>query len=592
MPLCAAVRRRDDDGFALVTVLGTMAVLTVILLATLTYALQNMAPSRKDQDNKAALAAAQAGIEDYLTRLNADNNYWQNPDTTNSAFSTGLALAGTGGTRGAFTYTQMNSVQQVTDTGLLRLKVNGRSGSAQRTLVANLQPVSFLKYVYFTDVEAADPTLYSGRPPAPPQEQWPVTVGGLDGYTQGQTQFTYRADPAQVEALCARRWYEGRGSNLTYTASAASPYFVYNLKNGNKNTVTDGSAVTLGAAGAGFKNGCKNINWAVGDVVDGPLHTNDALEINGTPLFKNTATETSWSATATPAPSALDHLWWGTGAPDAAGNQPVSAPLVELPDSNQKLSDSALKYGCVYAGVTRITFTGTSMKVLSPSTTTTKSGCFNAAQRGQTQTISPIPPAIYVAPTTTGCTYGAIGYPVAGESTLGATPDHACANGTAYVSGNLQGRTTLGADKDIIITGDLTYASDLASTPQVDGTDVLGLVANNDVWVYHPVDGSGNNLLPAASEVHNIQAAVLSLQHSFLVQSWDWGAPLTGGNGKLNVTGSISQKFRGAVGTSSSGVQNHGYVKNYVYDPRLVTIPPPYFLQPKQAPWLVSKTSG
>ena len=95
--------RPTDDGSALVAVLGTMAVLVLFLLVTLSYAVQNLTPAREDQDAKAALAAAQAGVDDYLSRLNADNNYWQTTDTANTAYTTGMALPGTGGTPAAGT---------------------------------------------------------------------------------------------------------------------------------------------------------------------------------------------------------------------------------------------------------------------------------------------------------------------------------------------------------------------------------------------------------------------------------------------------------------------------------------------------------
>ena len=99
-------------------------------------------------------------------------------------------------------------------------------------------------------------------------------------------------------------------------------------------------------------------------------------------------------------------------------------------------------------------------------------------------------------------------------------------------------------------------------------------------------------MLTAAQEVHHVQAAILSLRHSFLVQSYEYGAPLDGGGTgqKLNVTGSISQKFRGPVGTA--GVPGTGYKKGYAYDKRLLAIPPPFFLQPKTTPWFVKEMSG
>jgi len=119
-------------------------------------------------------------------------------------------------------------------------------------------------------------------------------------------------------------------------------------------------------------------------------------------------------------------------------------------------------------------------------------------------------------------------------------------------------------------------------------------VANNYLWVHHPVNSSGNNILTSANSVHEIDAAILSVLHSFLVQNWDQGAPLSTigvDASKLTVKGAIAQKFRGPVGTGSGAGIATGYLKNYIYDPRLMTLPPPYFLKPVSAPWGVSKLS-
>jgi hypothetical protein len=66
-----------------------------------------------------------------------------------------------------------------------------------------------------------------------------------------------------------------------------------------------------------------------------------------------------------------------------------------------------------------------------------------------------------------------------------------------------------------------------------------------------------------------------------VVQNWNVGAPL----GTLNVLGSISQKFRGPVGTGSGSTISTGYYKNYVYDARLSNLQPPFFLTPLGSPW-------
>ena len=72
------------------------------------------------------------------------------------------------------------------------------------------------------------------------------------------------------------------------------------------------------------------------------------------------------------------------------------------------------------------------------------------------------------------------------------------------------------------------------------GTDVVGLIAGGYVWVYHPLDNSGKNL-PGYHKVREIDAAVLSLRHSFVVQNWDHGQYL----GSLHVR-APGQKLREA----------------------------------------------
>ncbi len=565
-----------DEGFALLTVLGSMAVLTMFLLGTLGYAMNNLPRSGGDQDAKAAVAAAQAGIEDYLSRLTANPTYWQTTDTTNTAFTTGLAVAGTGGNRGRFTYQVLSTTQEITATGVLRLRVTGQSRTSKRNLTATMQPDGFLKYVYYTDVEALDPALYA--------TDFPVSVGGSTGGGNGANAYTNVGHVPTVSAMCSRYYYNGRVASITYTATTATPYFRKKTNDGSYTAVTDGSTVTLDAPplGGGTK-GCLNIQWTTGDVVDGPLHSNDALQINGSVLFTSKTTQTSWSDTAPIKPTDPAKRWWGTGTPDGAGKLPTYFPPVELPDSNTQLNDvtAAGQPGCLYTGATRFTFADNAVKIFSPNTTTAKAECFNTANRSSEQTISPVPPVLYVAAGPSTCT--GVGYPISKEdSTKGATPDHSCSKGHAYVSGRLNGNTTVGTDNDIVVTGDLTYKNGLT------GTDVLGLIANNRVWVYHPVDSNGSNLLTTAQEIHDIQAAILSVRQSFLVQSWQFGAKLDGGGTgkKLNVSGVIAQKFRGPVGAGSSG-----YIKNYVYDTRLLKVPPPYFLRPKVSPWRLTKTT-
>ena len=111
---------------------------------------------------------------------------------------------------------------------------------------------------------------------------------------------------------------------------------------------------------------------------------------------------------------------------------------------------------------------------------------------------------------------------------------------------------------------------------------MLGLIATNFVRVYHDVDGSCNNVSPVMSTVR-IDAAILSLNHSFTVDNHDCGAKL----GNLIVNGAIAQKYRGAVGTTGGT----GFVKDYNYDDRLRYRSPPFFLEPIAASWHVVRSN-
>jgi hypothetical protein len=525
------VRLRDDErGFTLVAVVGSMAILTVFLLGSLVYTVQSTGPNRKDQDAKSAVAAAQAGIDDFISRLNLNDTYWVSNsrdtygiagsgwDSSNAALTVGgTPVPGTGGTAAKYHYGLLSSSSETTQSGIIRLQVTGRSRNASRSLIAQLQPAGFLRYVYFTDIEAQDPALWNKD----------------------------RTD-------CIRHYY------------AAPP--------------------TPARPGD-----CVEIQFTGGDVIRGPLHSNDALQINGPILFTDPKTETSWADGASPAPG-VNHRWWGSGTPDATGYQPVYQPPILMPDSNgeiQRQADPAPPNngpGCLYSGQTRIRFAGTKMYVLSPGTVTAPSRCYNTstpAARATEQMLS-IPSVLYIQ-TAASCLAGAsIGYPIATENTT-----YDCKDGDAFVQGTATGQVTVATDHDIIVTGDLK-----TTTNDGTGTDVIGLVANNYVSVYHPVNGSDQNLLSAAQTVHEIDAAILSVAHSFLVQNWNKGAPLSSTGDpttKLTVRGAIAQKYRGPVGTGSAAGISTGYLKNYIYDSRLLTLPPPFFLKPVSAPWGVTK---
>ena len=99
---------------------------------------------------------------------------------------------------------------------------------------------------------------------------------------------------------------------------------------------------------------------------------------------------------------------------------------------------------------------------------------------------------------------------------------------------------TIASANDIIIDGNITMVPDTDT--------VLGLIADNFVRVKHQVSRSDWNDMDSCSNVAGgtmqnvtIEAAILALKHSFIVDNYDCGAAL----GTLTVKGAIAQRFRG-----------------------------------------------
>jgi hypothetical protein len=143
--------------------------------------------------------------------------------------------------------------------------------------------------------------------------------------------------------------------------------------------------------------------------------------------------------------------------------------------------------------------------------------------------------------------------------------------GVVNVSGTLDGRLTLASystpgalTNNVVIQGDLLYEHD----PRLGtSTDMLGLVANNNVIVADDIIGPANR---------TIQGSIFARTGSFTAQNYST-RPV---NGELRVLGSIVQNSRGAVGTfSGTATLLSGFYKRYRYDDRLSdpNVRPPFY---------------
>jgi hypothetical protein len=114
---------------------------------------------------------------------------------------------------------------------------------------------------------------------------------------------------------------------------------------------------------------------------------------------------------------------------------------------------------------------------------------------------------------------------------------------TAIVEGAVDGRVTIGSDDDIVIANNIA--------PVTPGTDVLGLVAYNDLWIadYGP--------------------SVLTWSAAVLVQNNTWHT--TGG-----APNKTTMNFTGSSATKTGGGFNFN-TRNYDYETALQYLSPPWF---------------
>jgi hypothetical protein len=524
----------EEDGYTMAVAMTAMLLVTILTAATLAATNGDLHLTANDLDHKRAYAAAQAGINDYAFHLNTDTGYWARctsvptPNAVNQMGSTANRRSVPGSTGETYAIelipaTGQSSCSTTNPTtsmlepsgpmsGSFRIRSTGYSGNEEASIVATFKRASFLDYVYFTQLETSDPVTYG-------------TSSAIAGANQ----------------QCTKTLQQGRMN------------------------------ATIPNSGGQY---CDVISFINGEHINGPLHTNDALVVCGTPVFGRTSIDSievssppqGWYSTGS-VPNSGSNC---SGSPSFLGTFFTNAHVLTPPPTNVQLGTIAHSDGSgdyKYYGQTTISLSGTNLTI---------------TNNGATQT-RPIPSdgVVYVANSLSqSCS--------ASYSPFTATYPSSSPCGNVYVHGTYTGQVTIAAENDVIIDGNVCRAS--CTTPS--GNGMLGLIANNFVRVYHPFSaetskGNCNNGSNGSGSLSNphIDAAILAISHSFIVDHYDCGNSL----GTLTVNGDIAQKFRGPVGTFSGSSIVTGYTKNYNYDDRLRYLEPPHFLDPVQVAWHIQR---
>jgi Tfp pilus assembly protein PilX len=522
------VRLSSERGFTTVMLMGILLVGGMLMMATFAAIDPDISLSRKDQDSKQAYAAAESGLQWYMDELATNNTYYTSCDTPPAP----------------------NATEQA--------PVNQHFGSGS------------------TDTNWQDDTTIPGT------AKWRKLPNSTSDYTIELLPVTGKAQCSKTDQYSVISSDGNLRLRITGRAGKKTRSIIANIRRRNfidyiyfthfetLDPAAYSDPVTATANCAKFRDqrasSCTEIQFADADSVLGPLHTNDNILVCGTPQFGRTntpsdaieinGTQASVSACSGSNPDYQGTLVWPAGQLDMPSSNSTIQSLASCPTAGQ-----ATCYQ--YKGRTEMVLNGTTMNVKSP-------GSGGIFADGLAHTVNlPSNGVIYVDNNGT-CTVGYVK-----DQDYSATNDPA-ACGNAWIKGSYGNNLTVAAAQDVVINGDLTRSSSEL---------LLGLIANNFVRVYHPVTtGSGCSNATGSLSDPTIQAAILALQHSFIVDNWDCGAKL----GNLNVEGAIAQRFRGPVGTGG-GSGGTGYLKVYTYNDRLKYREPPYFLDPVQVSWRISR---
>jgi Tfp pilus assembly protein PilX len=518
--------RRNEHGFSMVAVMLAMMVAGLMVAAAFAAADGDLPLTKSSEDRKEALAAAQAGVQFYAYHLAQDDRYWakctnvpapnasepspvankwypaQGADTRNghwrnlpgstAQYSIELlpATAPTTGTPYPQCVQGDDTSMIDPSTGMIRIRVTGRSGNAKRTLITSFRRRGLLDFLWLTNYETQDPSAYPASAPV--------------------------YNPTWAAANCAD--YRGtRSSSCSDQQFASSDQLLGPFHTNDRSIWTcDGSTfgrvgkkdrVEVGGPPPGYDNRCGS---SAPVVVPGPLLTNQ--------------------------------------------------PSIDIPASNSALKTIAQNGGLLLTGKHTILLNGGQMSIDGGPLQQQPTNGVIYVQTNATTGCSTKPPVLADYAESSGC-------------------------GNVYVSGAYSANLTIAAQNDVIVNEDLTR--------QDPSQAVLGLIAENFVRIQHKVtrvDPNSTsvctNSTPNLGDI-TVQAAILSVNHSFTVDNYGCGAL----EGYLTIKGAIAQNFRGTVGTGIGTSSATGYIKRYSYDDLLRYRTPPYFLSPLATPWLIARTN-
>lgn len=331
--------------------------------------------------------------------------------------------------------------------------------------------------------------------------------------------------------------------------------------------------------------------WKAGEICDGPAHSNNSnnsrfsINYSGSvaPIFLDKVTSSANSINYNPWPPTNEATFRKIFLDGSTGYE-LGVPRIELPDSSDRQRNAAWGGTSGFPGTNGVySRNGDSGGIY------VRGDCSIVLSRDSTG-------GQKIAITQGGTTTNIVVNLETGTTTVNGTTTSGTGNGVIYCTGNitsLEGEIVdnVVVDDDIVTHSSWTIATDVSSGKDITISDNITYRTEPDKT--KPADDNsnlkagtlgllGDDIKIASSAPKNltIDAVVMagyrtSSSGSFYVSNYSSKTP----PGTLSVLGGIIQKARGPVGTfnSSTGQMVTGYEKNYSYDPRMASNPPPFF---------------
>ena len=305
-----------DSGYALPTVIVLALVMLVLVTGSLSVTASGLQKANSDQDSSGALAAAYAGVAEYQSRLSNDSTYqkYGNPAAVFTQVPASTVSLPTGSAaNAAFITTQGGAWAPVPGS-------DGRSSFRYEVNNSQYGVLGVIKLRVTGRVDGSTATIVA------------------DLRQKGFLDFLYFTDFETSDPLIVP----------TYDSSRVLINCeVYGWPAGNRNSR------------------CPTIQFAPGDVIKGPLHSNDRLKICSS-RFEGAVT----SASSIPyinacSPNPQFTVGNGVTYKDRLPIPPTNSQLKK--EARNDLSSEVPRPGCLYTGPTSITLnTNGTMNVVSP----------------------------------------------------------------------------------------------------------------------------------------------------------------------------------------------------------------------------------